>query len=865
MTSIKDNPYVLPFLWMKGESQLVIAEELKKIYESGIREICIESRPHPHFLEESWWDDMDFIMAEAKKKEMRIWLLDDAHFPTGYANGLIEKKYPERKKIYLAHNIIDVVGKLQPVEIPLKELIRPLKSWRDFNKEEPKELKNNKLLSITAFPLSRENTVFEVGAVSVPVDTVSDYLKVHLPQGLWRLIIVYQTTFGGGNPAYINIIDKESVSTLIEAVYEPHYQRYQDEFGKTFAGFFSDEPGFGNTIGFDKDERIGRKNMPLPWSKDMADELYQIYGESWKNNLPFLWIPTDESQKSLSMRLNYMNVITKLYEKNFSEYLGSWCKEHRVEYIGHVIEDNNQDTRLGSGAGHFFRAMKGQSMAGIDTIGCQIIPGSGNFTHSNKSQADGEFFHYALAKLADSSARLDKNKKGRALCELFGAYGWKLGVRDMFWITNHLLARGINHFVPHAFSMAEYPDVDCPPHFFARGNNPQFPYFGELIKYMKNLGDIFRDSQLHADTAILYHAESDWLGNAMAVQKPAKELTQNQIDFLIVSNDMLNEARLKANHFEINHHKFTRLIIPCCEFITEITYQFIRSFPKIEIIFIDQVPQGVVGLKKVTPFKQFNNCKILSLTKLSEHIGTASKSPLFISDSQELVSRAFSKGNQEHLFLFNESLLGSVSLKLVNKSFQQFNVYNFEWEEKILTTNQISLAPYEAILLRQVSQEEDEKLEATREFRLDVSKNWSFQTARAIDYPNFSEVQLMNNLVPISINQPEFSGIIRYEKKIDLLENYELNAISLEWVFETCRIWIDDQLIGIKCTPPYILAKDLFLAKGEHTIVIEVATTLDREQRFLKTPSLLPIFEPSEPTGMFGEVFLLVNRLNDLS
>ena len=35
---------------------------------------------------------MFFRKVEAKKKGMKLWILDDKHFPTGYANGLIEKK-----------------------------------------------------------------------------------------------------------------------------------------------------------------------------------------------------------------------------------------------------------------------------------------------------------------------------------------------------------------------------------------------------------------------------------------------------------------------------------------------------------------------------------------------------------------------------------------------------------------------------------------------------------------------------------------------------------------------------------------------------------------------------------------------------
>ena len=53
----------------------------------------------------------------------------------------------------------------------------------------------------------------------------------------------------------------------------------------------------------------------------------------------------------------------------------------------------------------------------------------------------------------------------------------------MKWLLDHMLVNGINYFVPHAFSMKDFPDPDCPPHFYARGMNPQFPYFKNLMEY----------------------------------------------------------------------------------------------------------------------------------------------------------------------------------------------------------------------------------------------------------------------------------------------------------------------------------------------------------------------------------------------
>ena len=69
--------YILPFLWMKGESTDIIQEEIEKIDECGIKAICLESRPHPDFMGAKWWDDLAFIIREAKKRQMKIWILDD--------------------------------------------------------------------------------------------------------------------------------------------------------------------------------------------------------------------------------------------------------------------------------------------------------------------------------------------------------------------------------------------------------------------------------------------------------------------------------------------------------------------------------------------------------------------------------------------------------------------------------------------------------------------------------------------------------------------------------------------------------------------------------------------------------------------
>lgn len=618
-----EKNYILPFLWMKGESQEVIREEIEKIDECGIKAICLESRPHPDFMGEKWWEDLTFIIEEAKKRNMKIWILDDAHFPTGYANGLVKEKYPERRKRYLNYNVVNVWGKNCEISVNIKQMTKPLVSFLELDKPmDFEERAKNELVAVVAYPMRSEKKLDEVGAIDLTDKVRGDYLSCRLPQDNYRIFVVYETCTDGGNPDYINMMDKESVSTLLEAIYEPHYEHFKEEFGKTIAGFFSDEPEIGNKGGYSSDVQIGNPNMPLPWSRALMERFAAVHGEDYRKVLPLLWTETVQMQACPQVRHSFMDIVTSLYQENFSCQLGDWCKEHQVEYIGHVVEDDNLHQRLGSGTGHYFRAMAGQHMAGIDVIGDQVTIGDQGYVRSGLFERSGSFFHYALAKMGASAGHLDPKKQGRTMCELFGASGWETGVRDMKYILDHLLVRGINYLVPHAFSMAEYPDADCPPHFYARGKNPQFKYFAKLMKYANRMCDKLNGGTHVASVAVLYTAESEWSGKAMTIDAPAKELQEHQIEFDFVWADMLGNladyhgsvekyceitnnvdmygaadelGQCEAEVLKINGQQFQWLVIPEGEYLTAQAYEFIKAHPGVKVIFVNQKPKGVAG------------------------------------------------------------------------------------------------------------------------------------------------------------------------------------------------------------------------------------------------------------------------------
>lgn len=886
----KKENHIFPFLWMRGEEESVMRQEMEKIYECGIREICVEARPHPDFCGPGWWHDMDIILDEAKKRGMRVWILDDKHFPTGYANGLIEEKYPERKKTYIQYSSADVFGSPRPLTLNVKRMLKPtIKFWeigKPFNKEEREK---NEFVSMTALKFHHGN-VFTEESIDLSDTVDGEYATFELPEGQWKIVVVYKTRTDGGDEAYINLIDEVSAHTQIEGVYEAHFDRYGAEFGKVIAGFFSDEPQFGNIAGFDKDAIVGKKQMPLPWSDELEEMLTEKYGDRLSKLLPYLWNGSEEMEIVPQIRFAYMDCVSRLYEKHFSRAIGSWCEEHGVEYIGHVVEDDSTHSRLGMGAAHYFRAMSGQHMAGIDCIGGQIVYGAPDALRTDMVTIDGEFYHYLIGKMGASCGHLDPKKKGRTMCELFGAYGWNLGVRDMKYILDHLLAKGINYLVPHAFSMAEYPDMDCPPHFYARGNYPEFPYFAELMKYAEKMCTLFSGGRHIATAAVLYDAEAEWAGERMAMQKAGRELLEHQIDFDVVSTDMLYQeaeyyrTRVEDGKLKVNEESFDVLVVPYAERITRELAQFIEQNPQFPVWFIEALPKQIVNgdpsdtQEESRLMEAVRSCTVVLLEKLADRMKEEGYFELSLKEEFPSLSTYHYRTDRDLFFVMNESaektFCGEICLPCLDK-LQIRKGMGDEWmrlpaqERQGCQQIKVQLYPGESCVIAgcpskeeetpenaSVYYPEDEMLAEYKE-TLSLSEGWSYSKARAIEYPNFGNKIPVDRLKPVSWEDPKFSGVIRYEKTFRLTQKPERAVIRFEHVYEVMTLWVNEVKAGICIRPPYQMEIGHLLKEGENAICVEVATTPARDQLNYPEPPFVMSHTAMEPTGIVGEVELM--------
>ncbi len=819
--------YILPFLWMHGESHDLILEELDRIEECGIREICLESRPHPDFCGPVWWDNVDLIMSEAKKRGMRIWILDDDKFPTGHANKAFEKKYPDLKKTYLADRHFDFLG-------PAKDQAMLY---------EPMLGTDGKLLGVYAVKRTAGDTT-ELDPrhiLDLTPNAKDGFVFFDLPEGRYRVFVLYTTQLRGGRENYINLIDSRSVRVLIDEVYEAHFQHYGEEFGKTFAGFFSDEPEFGNTPGYDFQEKLGKKNVKLPWSEELEEALRKRWGEDFASKLPALWFSMGDATPGI--RSGYMDEVTTLVHKCFSGQLGGWCQEHGIEYIGHIIEDDNAHMRLGCSIGHYYREMKGQHRAGVDVVHHQIVPGHTEKIHQwVEWDGDGEFFHYALAKLGSSAAHIDPMKKGRSLCEIYGNYGWATGISTMKWLTDHMLVRGINHFVPHAFSMI-FPDRDCPPHFYARGNNPQYPYFKVLMKYMNRICHLINGGTHVSDAAVLYTAESEWTGGrSMLFQEPCRALLEKQLDLDIVPADILSEqyVTLGSEGFSINGENYKAFIIPGCDYLAKKAVDFVLKAGKVglKIFIVDKIPEfdtegGLLG----EDFQAL--VELVSLQELADKVRACGATEITCEKTYpDLRFLCYEHEDGKLFYFFNESIFDTVDTKItLNKaSCSSIRIYD-------AVTNQVTcqsvednsfrllLEPGQVLLFEPADGMEAipaPVLLASEEVLCDWTV-WEKETNCGKEFRKKLTLKAGEKLP--NLNGPayetSFSGIFRYEGSLKADRSAgKAIKLYLPAVGDCAGVYINGKSAGVVLESPDRVDVTEYVRDGVNELVIEVANTL---------------------------------------
>ena len=770
-----DN-HILPFFWQHGEDETTLRKMMAAIDGAHCRAVCVESRPHPDFCGPQWWADMDVILDEARNRGMRVWILDDSHFPTGYANGAV-KTAPDalcRQSILGNTRVLDEAAGPVALDLRAEGLMDPPQP----DLRDPMQAFAARMPAARSFDPGTDRllTVQAVAADGGVTDLLPFVQGTALcwdkPAGAYTLQVVTASRNAGYHRDYINMTDPASVRLLLDAVYEPHWQHYAADFGKTIAGFFSDEPELGNGLLYQKGNTLGC-GQDLPWSAPLEAALAESCGPGWAAALPRLFAQ-DGSEETARIHTAYMDCLTKLVRQNFSGQIAAWCHAHGVAYIGHVIEDDGQHCRTGASLGHYFRGLQGQDMAGIDDIGGQVLPQGEDEpkTDNMRRPRNGTFYHYGLATLAESAAAIEPAKGGRAMCEIFGNYGWAEGVRLEKYLADHFLVRGVNYFVPHAFSGKAFPDPDCPPHFYAHGHNPQYRHFGQLMAYMDRVATLTSAGRHEAPVAVLYHGEAEWCDPAaMPFEQVVRPLYDDQIACRTLPADVFGEPeRYKTelgNPLVVNGQPYRAFVVPGAKRIPAAAAAALAELAQkgLPVLFAGRRPDAL--------------CEGGPLPEALAACPVADPAALPAADTPAGL---------------------------------QVAVRILPLQPRVLVLG----APPAGVALYTAPQV-GESIPLT---------GWTRATCEGAAYPAFGSAVPVTLPDDLAAEQPEFSGFARYETQFTLDAPAALR-LEITDAAEGVEVFLNGESAGIQIAPPF--AYDLAGRAGENRLVIEVATTLERQ------------------------------------
>ncbi len=823
LKGIQQN-YIAPFFWLHNESDEKILNVLTEIYNSNIRSVCVESRTHEEFLNEDWFSDMELIMEFCKERDMKVWILDDKHFPTGYANNIFKEKYTDIKTYNITERHMSVQGPVKDFKAQSGHF-----AWGD-----------DEIVAVAALKhIPNSDKFSEVIDIT---DGYSDgFVYFDLPEGTWQITFMVKTKRGRDTfyKDFMDMLNPEAVELYLKEVYEPHYERLGKYFGDVFQGFFSDEPSFLNgTSGKFFGVEMGVPKTFHPW----RDGLLEITENRAK--IAGLWF--DIENVTDKIRFDFMNKITDEYRNNFTRKLGAWCRDHGVMYIGHIIEDNEMHAKTGHSVGHFFRALDGQDMSGIDIVSSQIVPGVSENCHEGETAnvPNPRFYHYYLAKMASSYAHIDPLKKGRAMCEIFGDFGWVEGTRVMKYLMDHMLVRGINHFVPHAFSEKEN-DSDCPPNFHDSGNNPEFKFFGNNMAYLNRVSHALSGGNHKSTCALLYDAENRWSHkDFLSVDFIAKELYDNLLDYDIIPLDYVGEIKNST----LNGEKYNVLFVPYSSVVSDYAKEQLKK-ADIEIIMVSEDGKRPKGC----PYKWI---KLSNVVKFMEkrgfrEIGT---------DYEGIYLRHchYTRDGADIFMFSNEDIRNEINTKIKIPAFPggKYIEYDAFSNKAVIKEGkkgefEISLAPYNSTIIAfgDVSfkgAEEFRKVSYDKETELSLEYDISLAELTSEEYTSYKKTKELFNITG-RYEKPHFSGRMKYETKVTLPKNDLL--LDLGSVGEIAEVYLNGKEIGVKQYPPYTFK----IRKEDINNENDLKVIITNHKGYLMK-DLSSSFIPFEPSGLLGPV-----------
>jgi len=550
--------------WDGPMTDTVIKRDLDRIKAMGFRGVMIEAGygMTAKYLSPEWFALVKTAVAEAKKRDMIVWIEDEGKYPSGFAGGKFSNERPDLK----------MQGLVVTEKIDVKE----------------GETVERKLPYYTLSAAAINNS----DKTGIIIDVSSGELRWKAPEGSWQVILAghrfrSSQTRSVNNPtrgkdttaSLMDYLNPLATRQFLDWTHEQYKKYIGDEFGKTMMGFMGDEPDFAYT----------------PWTPKIPDEFRKRKGYDVRPYLASFFVP-GLSEEVKRVKADYWDVWSDMFRDNFFTVQADWCRENNIDYIVHLNHED-QIPGLVRSSGDFFKNMRYVGVPGVDAIWSQIW-----------------MDHVAdYPKLASSASHL--YGRPRAFTESFAAYTYRPTVPQAKWVIDYQLVRGINSvqimFMSASTGRQQPSTIKPPVQSPRRTSFFQSDTFPPVAEYINRATYLLSQGRPAASIGLYFPSMSMWFGDNGSndsMLEIARLLTENQRDFDFIDEQALTSILKLENGAlkNLSGQSYRTIIIPSISAISTSSLKKFQEFAASggKVIFAGNLPSLAVEknfLKAVKP------------------------------------------------------------------------------------------------------------------------------------------------------------------------------------------------------------------------------------------------------------------------
>ncbi|MBN1123395.1 MAG: hypothetical protein JXA82_00210, partial [Sedimentisphaerales bacterium] len=345
---------------------------------------------------------------------------------------------------------------------------------------------------------------------------------------------------------------KDCVDWFIRTVYQPHYDRFREDFGTWIPGFFYDEP-----------ETRG------DWGTELNATLAE-WGVDWKKAYVAYKFELSEEEQAAA-KYQYLDAFVETWGRTMYGGITDWCHTHNVLSIGHFMEHGYLYVHPEFCAGDMMRLQKYSDMGGIDAVFKQFIMGTKKVPRDEPT--------WQTPKLGSSISHVYGKTDDIAMVEIFGARGQDLTYPEMKWWIDHMQVSGINFTIPHSFNPRSPFDTDCPPYFYNSGYEPRWPLYRIIADYSSRLTLMLTGGRHVCPVALLFGGNTRQVGKAVMPENMTTALQDALFDCDWLPFEVFERvARLDKSKIALYQERYQILIVPPVEVIPYATLAKAKQF-----------------------------------------------------------------------------------------------------------------------------------------------------------------------------------------------------------------------------------------------------------------------------------------------